>query len=134
MTITRLGDRYDKFKLATVLSAVTLLIAALLPFANTIWVFIGVYALYYFVIGAIEPVLTSGLSEEADPGQRGALFGITGSVNSIGMMISPMIGASVSTAFSMHAIPVTVAVAALLQVIFLAFQNMMKKKKQEGAL
>lgn len=134
VTITRLGDRYDKFKLATVLSAVTLLIAALLPFANTIWVFIGVYALYYFVIGAIEPVLTSGLSEEADPGQRGALFGITGSVNSIGMMISPMIGASVSTAFSMHAIPVTVAVAALLQVIFLAFQNMMKKKKQEGEL
>ncbi len=131
VTLTRLGDRYDKFKLASILSVVTLVIAAFLPFSHTIWLFIGVYALYYFVIGAIEPVLTSGLSEEADPGQRGALFGITASVNSVGMMISPMIGASVSTAFSLRAIPVVVPLFALAQVIFLIVEGMIKKKKPE---
>lgn len=131
VTLTRLGDRYDKFKLASILSVVTLVIAAFLPFSHTIWLFIGVYALYYFVIGAIEPVLTSGLSEEADPGQRGALFGITASVNSVGMMISPMIGASVSTAFSLRAIPVVVPLFALAQVIFLIVEGTIKKKKPE---
>ena len=113
------------------LSVVTLVISAFLPFSHTIWLFIGVYALYYFVIGAIEPVLTSGLSEKADPGQRGALFGITASVNSVGMMISPMIGASVSTAFSLQALPIVVSIFALAQVIFLVAEGMIKKKKPE---
>lgn len=131
VTLTRLGDRYDKFKLASMLSVVTLVISAFLPFSHTIWLFIGVYALYYFVIGAIEPVLTSGLSEKADPGQRGALFGITASVNSVGMMISPMIGASVSTAFSLQALPIVVSIFALAQVIFLVAEGMIKKKKPE---
>ena len=131
VTLTRFGDRYDKFKLASMLSVVTLVISAFLPFSHTIWLFIGVYALYYFVIGAIEPVLTSGLSEKADPGQRGALFGITASVNSVGMMISPMIGASVSTAFSLQALPIVVSIFALAQVIFLVAEGMIKKKKPE---
>ena len=46
-------------------------------------------------------------------------------------MISPMIGASVSTAFSLQALPIVVSIFALAQVIFLVAEGMIKKKKPE---
>lgn len=127
VTLTRLGDYYNKFKLAIVLSAASLVISALLPIPYPLWVFTIVYALYYFVVGAIEPILTSGLSEETEKGQRGALFGLTGAINSMGMMISPMVGAAVSTLFSTRAILAVIPCFMLVQVLFLLMEGKSQK-------
>ncbi len=129
VTLTRLGDYYDKFKLAIALSVAALVISAVLPIPYPLWVFTITYALYYFVAGAIEPVLTSALSEETEKGQRGTLFGLTGAINSIGMMISPMVGAAASTAFSTRAILAVIPCFMLAQVVFLLIERKVQKKQ-----
>ena len=132
VTLTRLGDTYNKFKLAIILSIISFFVSALLPINYPLWVFTIMYALYYFVVGAIEPVLTSALSEETEPGQRGALFGMTGAVSSLGMMISPMVGATVSTAFSTRVILAVIPIFMLAQVIFLVIERKVQRRKQNA--
>ena len=119
LTITRLGDRYDKFKLVFLLTLISLPVAALLIPNYLLFLFIAVYGVYFFIAGSVEPILTSAVSEETDPSMRGALFGIMGTVNSAAMMVSPMIGAAVSVRFSIHAILILVPIFTAVQVVIL---------------
>lgn len=129
VTLTRLGDRYDKFKYSLVLAVIAMVIGIGLPLPFPLWAFIIVYAVYYFVVGAIEPVLTSALSEQVSPAQRGSLFGLTSTVNCISMMVSPMLAASITTAFSTRAILVCMPICMLVLVLFLLVQVIVKGKK-----
>ncbi|MEG1584508.1 MAG: MFS transporter, partial [Anaerovorax sp.] len=119
VTLTRLGDKYNKLKLVFLMTGASLVAGALLIPGYPIAIFVGVYAIYFFIAGAIEPILTSAASEETDPAIRGSLFGILGTVNSLAMMVSPMIGAGISTKFSVNAILVLIPIGAVLQLIVL---------------
>ena len=119
LTITRLGDKYDKFKLIFILSLISLPISVLLLPSYPLVIFVMVYATYFFVAGSIEPILTSAVSEETSPAMRGVLFGIMGTINSAAMMVSPMMGAAVSVRFSTHAILIIIPAFTAVQIIML---------------
>lgn len=128
VTITRLGDKYNKFHLSFLLTLASLPIALLLVPNYALPIFIFVYAIYFFIAGSVEPILTSAASEATDYRKKGALFGILGTVNSVSMMVSPMLGAAVSAKMGIHSILVLVPIFTGMQVILLYFN---KRKAKE---
>lgn len=128
ITITRLGDRYNKFNLAFVLTLISVPISILLVPKYALGIFVIVYSLYFFIAGSVEPILTSAASEATNYRKKGALFGILGTVNSVSMMISPMAGAGVSAKFGIHAILILMPIFTVIQLIILYIN-----KKKAGA-
>lgn len=104
MTISRLGDRCDKLTLLTVLGTISLILSIPLFFLGEVWSFTILYAALFFIAGGMEPILSSITAENTLPERRGALFGIQGTIGSIGMALAPMLGGFLSIRFSLHAI------------------------------
>lgn len=97
--ISRLGDRYDKLKIMRIMLVLGLLALIGTQLTTGFLGFTVFYALFFLVIGGVEPLLTSTTSELTPPEKRGTLFGVQGLVGSLGMMVSPAIGTSISIAF-----------------------------------
>ena len=75
--------------------------------------------MYYFIYGAIEPIITAALSEHTPPESRGTLFGWIGTFQNLAGIFGPLLGSAISAAFSgyqsiLAAISVMVAVVILL--------------------
>ncbi len=119
LTITRLGDHHDKFKLTFALCLISLPVTLLLLPFKALWIFTIFYALYFFAAGGIEPILTSAASEYTNPSERGVLFGMLGTISSVANMIAPMIGSFVSIHFSLWAILVTIPLFTVIQILSL---------------
>ncbi|WP_432403127.1 MFS transporter [Wukongibacter sp. M2B1] len=114
LTLSRLGDRLNKLKLATTLILISFLISLTLKIANSLYIFIPLYGMMFFFLGGIEPIITSTTAENTPSDRRGELFGFQGLVGSLGWMISPMLGAYVSVNYSTRnillLIPVFIAI------------------------
>ncbi|WP_027399531.1 MFS transporter [Anaerovorax odorimutans] len=119
VTITRLGDRFSKFKLAFILTIISLPVALLLIPRYSIFLFIFIYAVYFFIVGSVEPILTSAASEATDYRKKGALFGIMGTVTSAAMMVSPMLGAAISVNAGIHAILNFIPIFIIMQLVLI---------------
>lgn len=104
LTLTRLGDRLNKLKLATTLILIGFLISLTLKFASSLYIFIVLYGIMFFFLGGVEPIITSTTAESTPPERRGELFGYQGLVGSMGWMVSPMIGAYVSVNYEIKSI------------------------------
>lgn len=117
LTLSRLGDRHDKKRLMCLMGGGGILVAIGLCFAGNLWVFGGLYSLLYFVLGGIEPIVMSITAETTPQENRGAMFGIQGTVGSLGWIISPMIGATIAIHWSNHAILWMLPVFLLLQLV-----------------
>lgn len=102
--ISRLGDKMPKLLLIKLMLIIAFFIALALNFTNSLWTFTVFYTAMFFVIGGVEPLITSMTAELTPANQRGALFGIQGFVGSLGWMISPAIGTYISIAFNYSAI------------------------------
>jgi MFS transporter, DHA1 family, tetracycline resistance protein len=90
----RIGDRRVA-QLGLLLSAVAY--AALLVVPSLFWLCLVVTA---WAIGSsmVEPTLTALLSMRAKAGERGAIMGVSDSVNSIALIFAPSAGAAIVTA------------------------------------
>ncbi len=104
LTLSRLGDRHDKPRLIRYMGLAGLAVALGISFAGNLWVFAGLYGLLFFFLGGIEPLVMSMTAEKTPQEKRGALFGIQGTVGSLGWVISPMLGAGIAIQWSNHAI------------------------------
>lgn len=104
VVISRLGDKYNKLNLIKVMLVIAFFLALVLNFSTTLVLFTVLYTGVFFVIGGVEPLITSMTAEQTAPGKRGALFGIQGLVGSLGWMVSPAIGTYISIAFNYSAI------------------------------
>lgn len=104
LTLSRLGDRYDKPRLIRYMGLAGLAVAVGISFAGNLWFFAGMYGLLFFFLGGIEPLVMSMTAEQTPPEKRGALFGIQGTVGSLGWVLSPMLGAGIAIQWSNHAI------------------------------
>ncbi|SKC46215.1 MFS transporter [Maledivibacter halophilus] len=104
LTISRLGDRLNKLRLATVLIIISFSISLTLRLASSLYVFIALYGIMFFFLGGIEPIVTSTTAENTPSERRGELFGFQGLVGSLGWMVSPMIGAYISLNYSIRSI------------------------------
>lgn len=118
VTLARLGDKYNKCYLCMIFSIIAFCASLLLIPEYPLYLFCIVFAFYFFICGAIEPIITSWASENTDSSHRGMLFGIMGTVNSVAMIIAPMIGSSISATFMpsaiLYSIPLFTAIQTLL--------------------
>ena len=121
LTITRLGDHRDKLKLAWILTLVSLPVTVLLAMTHTIPGLLMMNAIFFFLAGGVDPILTSAASEHTPPAIRGALFGMIGTVSSLGAMVSPMIGSYLTAEFSLRAVLIVIPVFTLVQCICMGF-------------
>jgi len=121
VTLTRLGDRHNKIRLVFIFALIAMGLSFLLLPKWNLTVFALIYGAYFFMAGAIEPLLTSAASEATDAASRGQLFGFTGSINSISMMVAPMIGAQVSNSFNTRAILYLIPAFCFVQLVVLIF-------------
>lgn len=115
LTLSRLGDRFDKPRLILAMGSAGLVVALGISFAGNLWVFAGLYGLLFFFLGGIEPLVMSMTAETTPKEKRGALFGIQGTVGSLGWMLSPMLGAGIAIQWSNHAILLILPILLLLQ-------------------
>lgn len=116
VTLARLGDRYDKNRIVMILSVLSLPLAILLALSHSLIVFIIMFGLFSFVVGGIEPILTSSASEHTSPAKRGMLFGFLGAVGNGAFMVAPLIGVYISVNFSIHAILYAIPAFMLIQI------------------
>lgn len=126
LTLTRLGDRLNKLKLATTLILIGFLISLTLKFASSLYIFIVLYGIMFFFLGGVEPIITSTTAESTPPERRGELFGYQGLVGSMGWMVSPMIGAYVSVNYEIKSILTIMPVFILINSIILYRLNKSK--------
>lgn len=119
LTITRLGDQKDKMRLSLLLTLLSLPVALVLVPRLPLVLFTVLFTAFFFLAGAAEPILTSAASERTPASMRGALFGVLGTVGSIGAMVSPLIGSAISVTFSLQAILAVVPFITAIQLAFL---------------
>lgn len=126
ITLTRLGDRFGKIKTLWFLILAILPISLLLPVPSTILPFLLLLFVFYFISGAVEPLLTALASEQINPSVRGALFGWIGTIASVGFMVSPLIGATMSAKMGPGSILWLIPGFILIQLFLIRF--LMKQK------
>jgi DHA1 family multidrug resistance protein-like MFS transporter len=96
LTLSRLGDKYDKMKVLIVLLVVGVILSLPIAFANNLFVFAIFYGILFFAIGGIEPIIMSVTTEQTPKERRGMLFGVQGTVGSIGFAVAPLLGGWIS--------------------------------------
>lgn len=105
LTLSRLGDRYDKMKLLIIFLAASIAASILVPVvAGNLWLFTAAYGIFFFLMGGLEPVLISISAEKTPSDRHGVLFGIQGTVGNIGFAVSPMLGSAISIGYSLRTI------------------------------
>ncbi|HZK02579.1 MAG TPA: MFS transporter [Anaerovoracaceae bacterium] len=130
-TITRRGDKADKLNTAMHLTVISIPIISLAIFFNYLSLFTLFFTIYFFIAGGIEPTLTSAVSERTPVHMRGSLFGVLGTVSSVGAMISPIMGSFVSVKFGLKSILLIIPIFTSIQVICIGIA---KRKVPKAAL
>lgn len=115
LTLSRLGDRGDKAQLIRNMGLAGMATALCIGFAGNLWLFSALYGLLFFFLGGIEPLVMSMTAEKTPAEKRGALFGIQGTVGSLGWVLSPMLGAAIAIRWSNHAILLILPVLLVIQ-------------------
>ena len=128
LTITRLGDKGDKMKLALLLTALSLPVTIFLTMTHTIPTFLVGFVIFSFLAGGADPILTSAASERTSPATRGTLFGMLGTMSSLGAMVAPMIGSYISAEYSLRMILIVMPIFTLIQWICM---SLVPKEKAE---
>jgi len=128
LTLSRLGDRYDKTLLLKILVAASIVISLPLVLINNLWAFTVIYSILFFAIGGIEPMIMSITSENTPVERRGTLFGIQTLVGSIGWAVSPFFGSMVSLKFSLKAILVLIPIFLVFAFIPIITAENLKRK------
>ncbi len=116
LTIVRLADRRDKLRLSLYLSIASIPVIALTLPVNSLLLFTVFFTVFYFFAGGVDPILTSAAAERTPAHIRGILFGLIGTVSSVGAMISPVMGSYISVKFGLKAILIIIPLFTMVQV------------------
>ncbi len=98
LTLARLGDRYERFRLLAVLTGLAALAALPLFFLPGLTWFFLLYPLSFFFLGAVEPLIQSHLSVNTPVNGRGTAIGMQTLFGSLGWSLSPLAGSAISIA------------------------------------
>ncbi len=120
--LTRLGDRHNKIKLIMIYLVMGLIVTIPLILTKTLAGFAVFYALLFFTLGAIDPLIMSETVNLVPENKRGLLFGIRATIGSLAWAASPMLGSVMSINFSLHSvfylIPIFLAVTLGFTILF----------------
>ena len=117
ITISRLGDKYNKKNIIMVLIISGIIISLPLVLLNNLWFFTAVYGMLFFAMGGLEPLIMSVTSENTPAERRGTLFGIQTLVGSAGWAVSPLLGSFVSIKFNLRTVLVLIPISLLFALI-----------------
>ena len=126
--ISRLGDRFDKIKIIQVLMLLALVDSIFLTVLHGWWGFVVTYSLLFFIIGGVEPLMTSMSAQQVSSDKRGLLFGIQGLIGSLGWLVSPTLGTWISIQYGIEEILYVVLGAVLLNVLFINYIHLRQRK------
>ncbi|MBV8344315.1 MAG: MFS transporter [Candidatus Eremiobacteraeota bacterium] len=87
----RLGDR----RVAQIGLLASFLAYGLLSFVSELWVFAIVLIVWAVGSAMVEPTLTALLSVRAKPSERGAVMGVSDSINGLAMILGPATGSAI---------------------------------------
>ena len=134
VTLVRIADRYDKLKLIFVYALICLPISLLLIPNVSLVFFVATYTLYYFVIGAIEPIITAALTENTSPESRGTLFGWVGTFQNLAGIFGPLLGSAISTLFGGYqSILASISIMVVIVIAAIAVLRYRMSRKQTAA-
>jgi len=128
VTITRLGDRYDRMKMIQILLFFAVIDLIIVQFSNGWISFIIPYTLLFFIIGGVEPMITSMSAQKVKPEERGSLFGIQGLVSSIGLLIAPTIGTLISINYNYKMIISVMLLFVTISLVMITIYNFTTRK------
>ena len=104
LTLSRLGDKYNKAKLILIYLTLGIVMAIPLLFTKSLISFSIFYILVFFSIGGIEPLTMSYAIKLVPDNRRGTLFGLQGMVGCIAWALGPLGGSYISINFGLQAI------------------------------
>ncbi|MFZ5352132.1 MAG: MFS transporter [Bacillota bacterium] len=116
----RLADKYDKKHILVTSVAISLLLAFLVNMTNSLTGFSLVYPILFFFLGGAEPIVTSISAEKTAKENRGVLFGFQGTVGSIALIVSPILGTFISVNFSTKAILILLPIVSFIILVLSA--------------
>lgn len=87
----RLGDR----RVAQIGLFISFVAYGALAFVNELWFFAGFLILWAIGSAMVEPTLTALLSVRAKRTERGAIMGVSDSINSVAMILAPAAGSAI---------------------------------------
>lgn len=91
--------------------------------------FIVNYVLFFFLIGGVEPSITSLSASAVSPDHRGALFGLQGAVGSIAWFTAPLISGTVAYNFDIiYVIPLMSLALILMAIANYSLSHTIKKE------
>ena len=104
LTLTRLGDRFNRLGLLSILLGVGCLFALPLFAMRSLAAFAVLYITMTFFVGGAEPMVQSELAFRTPQRTRGLSFGVQTTVGNVGWAIAPLIGSFVSIRFGLAAV------------------------------
>ena len=110
LTLSRLGDKYNKLKLLSIYLILGAVFSLPLMYINNLWLFSFVLGIVFFVTGGVEPVIMSLTTENTPVNRRGFLFGIQGTVGNIGFAVAPLLGGLISIKYSTNAVLICIPI------------------------
>lgn len=110
LTLSKLGDKHNKFKLLGLYLFLGGVLSLPLLFIHNLWIFTFVLGLVFFITGGVEPMLMSITTETTPVNRRGFLFGIQGTVGNIGFAVAPLLGGVISLQYSTAAVLICIPV------------------------
>lgn len=128
LTLSRLGDKYNKMKLLIIYLMLGAIFAVPLVYINNLWLFTCVLGIVFFITGGVEPVIMSLTTENTPVNRRGMLFGVQGTVGSIGFAAAPLLGGLISIKYSTNAVLIFIPIFLLLSAVVVS--AIMKHKRE----
>ena len=90
--------------------------------------------LFYFIIGGVEPIITSTSAMQVEAEDRGALFGLQGMVGSFAWFAAPAMAAPIVVKFPVEKVliivPIVLVINFLLSIVLRNILNKMENKKK----
>lgn len=120
LTLSRLGDKYNKMKLIIAYLILGAVFAIPLVYINNLWLFTCVLGIVFFVTGGVEPIVMSLTTENTPVNRRGVLFGVQGTVGSIGLASAPLLGGFISIKYSTNAVLIFIPIFLLLSAMVIS--------------
>ena len=92
MTLSRLGDRHDRFTLMGISVALGALVAVPLVFINSTLGFAVLFVVFSFCIGIFDPLSQATILKGVGPEDRGLMMGIVTLTGGLGWGVAPLAG------------------------------------------
>ena len=104
ISLSRLGDKYDKKRLIIIYLTAAISISIMLLFTKSLTGFAIFYALMFFALGGIDPLIMSYSLGLVPENKRGLLFGVRATVGSLAWAASPMFGSYMSINYTLDSV------------------------------